>query len=131
MGTRRLAVGDYVLIVDDDPDVIRLVMDVVENFDMEGKEALNGQRALELVTEEPPCAIVLDMMMPVMDGFDLIAQLQRISSGRIIPIIVLSALADVHNDSALRRLPGVIGVLSKGDFSMHKLKSMLALALGE
>jgi CheY-like chemotaxis protein len=126
-----MTLTDYVLIVDDDPDVIRLVMDVVEAFDMEGKEALNGERALELVNEEPPCAIVLDMMMPIMDGFDLIAQLQRISSGRTIPIIVLSALADVHNDIALRRLPGVIGVLSKGDFSMQKLQSMLALALGE
>lgn len=122
--------ADYVLVVDDDPDVIGLVMDVLEALDMEGRSAKDGQAALLEVYEEAPRAIVLDLMMPVMDGYHLIEKLQQTAAGREIPIILLSALAD-DNDIQFRKLPGVVGVLSKGDFSMGKMQALLARAIGE
>lgn len=120
--------ADYVLVVDDDPDVLGLVMDVLEALDLEGRSAKDGQAALMEVYEEQPRAIVLDLMMPTMDGYHLIEKLQQTASGREIPIILLSALAD-NNDIQFRKLPGVVGVLSKGDFSMAKLQTLLTKAL--
>lgn len=122
--------ADYVLVVDDDPDVVGLVMDVLDALGLEGRSAKDGQAALLEVYEEQPRAIVLDLMMPVLDGYGLIDKLQQTVQGREIPIILLSALAD-NNDAQFRKLPGVIGVLSKGDFSMQKLQALLSLALGE
>lgn len=121
--------GNYVLIVDDDPDDVGLVMDVLGTFDVEGREASNGEVALEIITQELPRAIVLDLMMPVMDGYNFIEKLQGITGAKDIPIIVLSALADHHTHISLKRLPGVVAVVSKGDFSMQKLQSVVTLAL--
>lgn len=121
--------GNYVLIVDDDPDDVGLVMDVLGTFDVEGREASNGEVALEMIAQELPRAIVLDLMMPVMDGYNFIEKLQAVTGAKDIPIIVLSALADRHTDISLKRLPGVVSVLSKGNFSMQKLQSVVALAL--
>ncbi len=120
--------GDYVLIVDDDPDVLVLVRDVVEMLGLPGREALDGQIALDMASADPPRAIVLDLMMPVLDGYGLIDALQATAAGRAIPIILLSAVAE-NNDMALRELPGVVGVLAKGDFSHEKLRALLKKAL--
>jgi CheY-like chemotaxis protein len=67
-------------------------------------------------------------MMPVMDGYEMLEQLQGIAGGSAIPIILLSALADEH-DPSFRRLPGVVAVLAKGDFSFDKLRAALEQAL--
>jgi CheY-like chemotaxis protein len=121
-------VSDYVLIVDDDPDDIGLVADVLDAMRLEGRTAQNGQEALDIVKETLPCAIVLDLMMPVMDGYEMLNQLSGIAGGSAIPIIVLSAAADEH-DPSFRRLPGVVAVFEKGDFSFDKLRAALEQAL--
>lgn len=120
--------ADYVLIVDDDPDAIRLVMDVLDAMDLEGRSAPDGHRAMKLVAEAAPRAIVLDLMMPVMDGYGMIEELQKSAGTRAIPIVLISALAD-HNDVTLRKLPAVVAVLSKGDFSFNTLREALQKAL--
>lgn len=120
--------SDYVLIVDDDPDDIGLVTDVLDALGLEGRAAQNGREALDIIHRALPRAIVLDLMMPVMDGYEMLDMLSSIRGGSAIPIIVLSAAVDEH-DPSFRRLPGVVAVLEKGDFSFDKLRAALEQAL--
>ncbi len=119
---------DYVLIVEDDPDDAGLVRDVLDVLKIESRTVFNGQKALELIAESPPRAIVLDLMLPVMDGYAMLTALREMAGGDTIPIILVTALDDGH-DPALRRLPGVIAVLSKGEFSFDRLRAALDRAL--
>jgi len=119
---------NYVLVVDDHPDVRRLIMDVLDTMALTGREAVNGQEAIKIVQESLPSVIVLDLMMPVMNGFTLLTQLYSYKPGRTIPVILLSGLAD---DAQMKRLPGVVGVLKKGGFTIEELREMLQVALAK
>jgi len=54
-------------------------------------EAGNGQVALEKVAEQAPSLILLDLMMPVMDGFEFVLEIRKLESSRAIPIVVVAA----------------------------------------
>jgi two-component system response regulator (stage 0 sporulation protein F) len=118
--------SDYVLIVDDDPSVRSLLLDALTLMGIEGLDAANGEQALEMVGEDPPTAIVLDLRMPVLDGFNTLAGLQNKQASRQIPIILLSGM--VGYDPRLYRLPGVVGVMSKGSFSLDGFRDLLVKA---
>jgi len=112
----------YVLIVDDDPLVTRLVTDILTLLGVEARTAANGRDALAAIKSQLPRAIILDLMMPIMDGFSTLSQLRREADGKDTPVIVLSALAD-HAD--MERLPSVAGVVVKGQFSLADLRDAL------
>jgi CheY-like chemotaxis protein len=59
-----------VLIVDDDPDVRRMIQLLLETSGYQTMSASNGAEALERIHECRPCVVLLDMVMPVMDGFE-------------------------------------------------------------
>lgn len=118
--------GNYVLVVDDDPDVRTLLVDALSLFGIEGVVAVNGQEALRLVEDRPPTAIILDLMMPSMNGFSVISRLRQNAASRGISIIVLSGVSD--SLGKIGRLPGVVGVIRKGDFSLAQLRSLLGTA---
>lgn len=117
----------YVLVVDDDPDVRYLVCDVLETLKLPYRTATNGQEGIEQIRAETPSLIVLDLMMPVMDGLTMITRLRREAAHRDIPVILLSAIAD---SQPMGNLPGVIGVLRKGNLSLKELAAMISKALG-
>ena len=120
--------GDYVLVVDDSPDVRRLILEVIDTMGVVAKEAINGQQALAMVDQDMPRVIILDLMMPVMNGFTLITQLHSRKPGQPIPVILLSGVADDHQ---MKSLPGVVGVLRKGSFSIDELSAVLRVALAK
>lgn len=83
-----------ILVVDDEPD---LVMMVKKNLEKEGYKvevAYNGVEAMEKVKANPPDAIVLDVMMPEKDGFEVCADLKNDEKYEDIPIVMLTAVAD-------------------------------------
>jgi CheY-like chemotaxis protein len=72
------------------------------------------------VGEAPPHVILLDLMMPEMDGFEFIARLRRLESSRNIPVVVITAKELTAEDR--RRLTGSVEkILSKGQFTMEDL----------
>jgi DNA-binding response OmpR family regulator len=82
-----------VLIVDDDPVILRLLQ---INFRLEGYEvdtATRGEEALERARSDRPDVVVLDVMMPGIDGWEVCRRLKETPEARNIPIIFLSARA--------------------------------------
>jgi two-component system, OmpR family, alkaline phosphatase synthesis response regulator PhoP len=83
-----------ILLVDDDPDFVEAVRVIVESGGYAVRVAYDGQEGLEAVAEEKPDLIVLDVMMPVMNGHETCARLKADPETAKIPIILLTAVAD-------------------------------------
>lgn len=81
-----------VLVVDDEPDIRATVSAMLEIEGYEVAEATNGADALVAVESDPPDVILLDMRMPVLDGWGFAAELHR--RGHRIPIVVMTAARD-------------------------------------
>lgn len=81
-----------VLVVDDDPGNIAVIGDLLR-VDYQVKIANSGKRALQLASQEPvPSLILLDVMMPDMDGYQVLEQLKTNGATRYIPVIFVTAL---------------------------------------
>ncbi len=78
-----------VLVVDDDPDIRCALADVLTDEGFDVREAANGAEALESIALDEPAIILLDLWMPVMNGWEVMQALRR--SGHEIPVVVLSA----------------------------------------
>lgn len=87
-----------VLIVDDEPDIRATVSAMLEIEGYEVSEAANGADALHAVEEQSPDVILLDMRMPVMDGWGFAAELRR--RGHATPIVVMTAARDAEHWAA-------------------------------
>lgn len=83
--------GGDILVVDDDPDLRSRLRTVLERQGWTVQEAANGEEALRHVLHSPPRAILLDLTMPVMDGFTFLHTLRRSPGHEEIPVIVFSA----------------------------------------
>ena len=79
------------------------------------REAANGREALNLLQEPKPDVILLDLMMPEMDGFAVVAALQKEAGWRDIPVIVITSL-DLDAKDRARLNAGVQSVLVKERF---------------
>ncbi len=86
--------GRCVLVVDDERDLREGIAECLELEGYEVAQARNGREAMELASESRPAIILLDLMMPVMSGWQVIEALRDSATLRTIPIIVISA---AHN----------------------------------
>lgn len=92
--------GSYVLVVDDDPAIRGLVAEALRSEGYTVDLAAHGREALEAMRARKPATVVLDLMMPVMDGFTFMDACHREALCRDVPIVVISAAQD-----ALKKLP--------------------------
>lgn len=103
----------HALIVDDD-DGIRSVVDIalglVGGFDV--TEATSGEEALRLLEDHRFDVIVLDVMMPGLDGPSTLTRIRQLSNGASVPVVFLTAKAQPHERRSLKAL-GVNGVITK------------------
>jgi two-component system alkaline phosphatase synthesis response regulator PhoP len=83
-----------ILIVDDEPDFSMIVQTYLEKEGFATEVAYNGVEGFEKIKANPPDAIVLDVMMPEMDGYELCAALKKDPAYANIPIVLLTAVAD-------------------------------------
>ena len=84
-----------VLLVEDHPDVRDMMSLALQFAGHRVVTAANGRDALEVLHRERPCVVLLDLMMPVMDGWQFQAALEQDRATREVPLIVISALPDV------------------------------------
>jgi len=82
---------ERVLIVDDDPDIVRLVRYNLSHSGYDVQSAGSGREALELVERQPPDLVVLDVMLPDVDGLEVCRTLRQHASSKHIPILMLTA----------------------------------------
>ena len=82
---------DRLLIVDDVPDNVFLVSTILEEEGYEIITASNGQEALKIVEQDPPDLILLDVMMPIMDGYEVTRRVRAMKDLPFIPILLITA----------------------------------------
>jgi CheY-like chemotaxis protein len=98
-----------VLVVDDDPDILEAICDILEVEGYRVARARHGGEALARVEAERPALILLDLMMPVMDGLTFAQTLRSRPAVADVPIVVISA-----DGNRLRAAPvGAVGYLAK------------------
>jgi CheY-like chemotaxis protein len=109
-----------ILVVDDDTDVRLLLRRMLEKAGYVVVEAEHGRAALAQLAKLTPELILLDLMMPEMDGFEFLDDLQRLPAGRSIPVVVFTAKDLTPEDH--RRLSGSVErTLAKGSVSREAL----------
>src|SRR5919202_2508846 len=82
-----------VLVVDDNEDNLSLLAFLVEQLDCTIATAVNGQTALDLALSYPPALILLDMMLPDIDGVEVLSRLRQNPLTAMIPVIAVTAMA--------------------------------------
>src|SRR5919109_2108549 len=92
-----MAERSQILIVDDEPFNVDYLGQELEELGYETSSAANGQEALEKVASETPDLILLDITMPIMDGFTACHILKSNEETRLIPIVVMTALDGVED----------------------------------
>ena len=121
-----------VLVVDDDPQIVDLHARMIVTHLPECRilKAKNGREALECIQQERPDVVLLDLMMPVLDGFGVLERLQGDPLYRDIAVIVLTGQALTEEDmSRLNR--GVDAVLGKGLFTAQETLDVVSKRLTE
>src|SRR2546425_8920603 len=86
-----------ILSVDDEPFNVDYLEQELEDLGYETVNAANGQEALQKVTAEAPDLILLDVMMPIMDGFTVCRILKGNEETRFIPIVIMTALDGIDD----------------------------------
>jgi CheY-like chemotaxis protein len=119
-----------ILVVDDDADARRLVRMILENDGYNVVEAENGDLGLIRMAETSPVLAIMDMMMPGMDGYQFLNELQKTELGRSIPVLVMSAL-DQTELKACELGAQVRGVVQKGAYSIDNILKEVRTIIGE
>jgi DNA-binding response OmpR family regulator len=91
-----------VLVIDDDPDILQTLALCLSTEGYRVQMAANGREALEVVGKDKPDCILLDLMMPVMDGWQFVAELES-RGWRSSPVLILSADRAVQGHAAKLR----------------------------
>src|SRR5438477_4301441 len=102
-----------ILVVEDDESIRGLVSDLLRDDGYDVKEASNGVEALEVVSEARPDLIVLDLMMPIMDGWTFVEECRRAKRCTDVPIVITSASHDLPKTAERLRSFGVRTCLAK------------------
>jgi DNA-binding response OmpR family regulator len=113
-----------VLVVEDDPASREMLVRLVQKAGHTAIEAQDGREALDILAKQRPQLILLDLMMPHVDGFDFVERLRSSELGSGIPVLVVTAKSLTPDD--LERLTGKVDdVLRKGAFRADELVSRI------
>ena len=105
--------NDYLLIVEDVPDILELLSATLKFKGYKVVTAQNGEEALDVIAKEQPALIVTDILMPKMDGFNLVHRLRLNDATRDIPVIFLTATYVAPEDKEFALTIGVSRFLEK------------------
>jgi len=119
-----------VLVVDDEPTVRRLVLETLRGEGIELREAADGESALAEIAARKPDVVILDLMMPGLDGFAVLERLQKNPETRFLPVLVLTAksLSPAERDVLRHR---AVSLLEKSAYSPQELRRLVDRALGK
>jgi CheY-like chemotaxis protein len=110
----------HALLVEDDAEIRELMRRTLEKQGWVAVEAEHGQAALERIGEHVPDLIVLDLMMPIMDGFEFMLELRKVEEWRRIPVVVATA-KDLTDEDRQALSGNVELILQKGAYGRDQL----------
>jgi PAS domain S-box-containing protein len=116
--------GRRVLVIDDDEDVRNIMTELLQAEDLEVQTAANGADGLRIVDNDAPDVVLLDLMMPVMDGMEFLRELRSNPFHLGLPVIVVTSkdLTDEEREELAEKASGVV---QKGDQVEGRLKEIL------
>ncbi len=118
-----------VLVVDDEPYMIRLLQHHVERAGYQMVKAVNGREALEKVEQAKPDLVIMDVMMPELNGLEVLGQIRRKAETADLPVIIMTANAQRFTKEEAESA-GVSAFLTK-PFSPTQLMIEIRKQLGE
>ncbi len=118
-----------ILVAEDDKDIRNLLVDILDDVGYEASEAKNGADAVEQIQSSQPDLLLLDLMMPVMDGFEVLNRLRDNPETRDMPVVILSAVPSRKGELRAWRL-GVRHYIPK-PFASERVHLSVKIALRE
>lgn len=115
----------HILVVDDDASHRTLLCDLLQEMGYQTREASNGREALDLLEETMPQAVLLDLRMPVMNGWGVLEALKEMPRARGLPIVIISA----YGYEWEAELVGASGYISK-PVDLDKVRTTLEGLVG-
>lgn len=119
-----------ILVVDDDPDARRIVSVILERSGYAVRTARDGQEAFRMIMAERPDLLILDLMMPNLDGFQLVRLLRQRRWTQQIPLLVLTALDLTEGEKTLLQL-GPTSHLTKGPLIQEEVVARVRALLDQ
>ena len=118
--------GRKILVIDDDPTLIALIKGVLEAHDFEPLLANEAPLGLEMAIKQSPDLIILDVMMPIINGYNICRLMKTESGHKKIPIILLTSRAE-EADRKIGEEVGADGYISKPFETQHLIQMINSL----
>ena len=118
-----------ILLVDDDPFIIRMYQVKLQNDGYKVNTASNGGEALLQIMKEKPDIVLLDVMMPKMNGVETLKALKKDSKTKEIPVIILTNLGDNQKDVESAKKLGALDYLVKSEVDLKQLSERVKRAI--
>jgi CheY-like chemotaxis protein len=114
-----------ILLVDDDPDILEATSGFLQDEGFEVQQARDGSTALDMVRASPPDLMLLDLMMPVLDGWAFVERLRKERLAPGVPLVVFSADRDVRQKAASLNADAIL----RKPFSLEELHELVGRLL--
>lgn len=118
----------YVLIADDNVDARQIFAEAAESMGLVVETTGDGTAALALARQKPPALLLLDVMMPGLNGLQVLSRLRTDPTTRNVPVLIISASAFGSVDPA--RLPGNTRVMQKASYNLAELIKVIGQMIG-
>lgn len=130
MENETLKPASTILIVDDDPLIVMMYQDILQHNGFRVLTAHDGPAALALAAQERPVLILLDILMPEMDGFEVCRRLKADPELQAIPVIILTSLTDPKLNVQAFKVGAKLALRKPADPATILRTIQAALALG-
>lgn len=118
-----------ILCIDDEPGVVELVSLIFKSQNIQVEGANTGQEGLDSMRRNPPDAVLLDIMMPEMDGWEVYKEIRADERLKSIPVIIVTARNSSFEEIIARERAGVNDYVTK-PFVPNDLRESVSLVLG-
>ena len=122
--------GHQLLVADDDPIVSDLVRQLLEDDGWSVRSAANGQQALDQIAKQKPDVLLLDLMMPVMDGFETLQRLRDDPETRDLPVVIITA-RDLSQQEREELTRNTSRIIEKNGLDRERILAELRASLKE
>jgi signal transduction histidine kinase/DNA-binding response OmpR family regulator len=109
-----------ILVIEDDPDTLEITCDLLVQAGWSVQAAESSKEAIEIIEKSPPMLILLDLMMPEMDGFEIIKKLRYHPQWQLIPIIVITSV-ELSTSEYAQLSKQVQNIFQKGKYELQDL----------